>query len=437
MKLRILPTIVALLLGLNVTAQTKMLTLEEALQLAATQNRDVEIKEAEVKAALQDYKKTNNVFLPNITLSETGVNTNNPLNSFGILLQQERVTVADFDPNRLNNPDAISNWNTRGAIQQPIFNLDGLYGRKATKQVYNAKTQEAKRVKEFVLFEVKQHYYMLSLAYDQTEVLSEAIKTVDEALKVVENNKENGYAKESDVLQVKVRKLDLQTKFNEAQNAEASVNDYLVFLLRLDPGTKIQIQDQIALTTVETAKVEQENVPLSRADLMGLSFAVEAQKNMWKMNKSKFAPRINAFGQYDFNDQNLFGTSAQSYLVGVSLSWTVFDGGQQMAASQKSKLEWEKATMNFEKEKTKADIDLKKAQRNVVSAKTKINMTEIAKEEALTSFKILSDRYKVGLEKTVDLLSAETTKSEKELAYLNAVFEYNMAVFHLDLLLQE
>ncbi|MBB3700081.1 TolC family protein [Flammeovirga yaeyamensis] len=437
MKYNIFLTLAGLLLGWNTYAQTKSLSLEEALKLASDNNRDIEIKEKEVASALLEYKKTNNVFLPNITLSETGVNTNNPLNAFGILLQQERVTVADFDPNRLNDPDNISNWNTRGAIQQPIFNLDGLHGRKASKQVYNAKVQESKRVKEFILFEVKQHYYMLGLAEHQIEVLKSALSTLEEAYKVVQDNKDNGYAKESDVLQVKVRKLDIQTKLQEAEDARLSVNDYLVYLLKLEEGTVIQLQDQLEEEQTNLTQMETEFVPLTRADLMGLSYAAKAQESMWKMNKSKFIPRINAFGQYDFNDPHLFGTTAQSYLVGVSLSWTVFDGGRQIAASQQSKLDWEKATLNLEKEKSQANVELKKAQRKVQSAKSKIELAEVAKEEASSSFKILSDRYKVGLEKTVDLLSAESIKSEKELGYLHAVFEYNMAIFHLDLLLKE
>ncbi|MBB6461761.1 TolC family protein [Flammeovirga kamogawensis] len=437
MKKNSILTVLTLLLALHSFAQEKLLSMDEALQLAISQNRDIELKEVEVKSALMDYKKTNKVFLPKITLSETGVSTNNPLNSFGILLQQERVTAADFNPDKLNNPEDISNWNTRGAIEMPLFNLDGIYGRKASKEVYNAKIQEAKRLQEFILFEVKQHYYMLSLAKDQQIVLEEAIATVEEAMKVVENNKANGYAKQSDVLQVKVRKLDLQSKLEEAKDGVASVNDYLVYLLRLPENTTIEIEDKLTALTTNVAKIEQEHVSLVRSDLMAMNFAVEAQKNMWKMNKSKFAPRINAFGQYDFNDQYIFGTTAQSYLVGVSLSWTIYDGGNQIATSQQAKLNWEKATLNLEKEKSKADIELKKSQRKVVTAKTRIEMAEMAKEEAQESYRILSDRYSVGLEKTLDLLAAETVKSEKELAYLNAVFTYNMAVFHLDLLVQE
>ena len=82
--MRKLIIILLLILSVDAGAQVQELSLEKAKELLHTQSRELEIKEAEVEQALQDVRETRSVFLPKVNLSETGVNTNNPLNAFGI-----------------------------------------------------------------------------------------------------------------------------------------------------------------------------------------------------------------------------------------------------------------------------------------------------------------------------------------------------------------
>ena len=76
---------------------------------------------AEVDAMQGDKNKSLAVFLPQITLSETFVRTDDPLNSFGFKLKQRSVTAMDFNPALLNNPDPINNWSTQISILQPYI----------------------------------------------------------------------------------------------------------------------------------------------------------------------------------------------------------------------------------------------------------------------------------------------------------------------------
>jgi outer membrane protein TolC len=46
-------------------------------------------------------------------------------------------------------------------------------------------------------------------------------------------------------------------------------------------------------------------------------------------------------------------------------------------------------------------------------------------EQSQEAYRIRSNRFTQGLEKTTDLLQSETMISQKELEFLQAVFEYN------------
>jgi hypothetical protein len=125
--------IVILFLYSNTFAQSAKvkLSLDEALKKARENNYEIKLAESEEDAMRADFNSSLAVFLPQITLSETFVRTNDPLNTFGLKLKQEIVSQMDFNPALLNDPDAIKNFNTKLEVKQPLINLDGFWGRAA------------------------------------------------------------------------------------------------------------------------------------------------------------------------------------------------------------------------------------------------------------------------------------------------------------------
>ena len=109
------------------------ITKSEVLIKVSEENQTLKISNEDFNGARADYRQTNAVFLPNITVSHTGISTTNPLMAFGSKLNQEILTANDFNPALLNNPNQIQNFATKLEIQQPLINIDGIYQRKAAK----------------------------------------------------------------------------------------------------------------------------------------------------------------------------------------------------------------------------------------------------------------------------------------------------------------
>ena len=83
------------------------------------------------------------------------------------------------------------------------------------------------------------------------------------------------------------------------------------------------------------------------------------------------------------------------------------------------------------------DRELAKATRDFKLAGRKLLVTEKSVERSQEELRIRRDRYEQGLEKTNDLLMAEANLAEKQLQYLNTLYQYNMASFYLDFLVQK
>ena len=427
--------LIAIALGTaNLYAQdTLSISKNDLLQKVTENNLQIKVAEKSYQSAKADYRQSNALFLPNINVSHTGISTTNPLMAFGSKLNQEILTASDFNPALLNDPKKTQNFATKIEIQQPLINLDGLYGRQAARAKMDAFQLQTERTKEYLQLEVSKAYMQLQLAYKAVKVLEKANTTALGNLKMVENYFKNGMLQKTDLLNVQVRVNEITNQLQYAKSNVQNASDYLAFLLNEDMAGQTYkpaeaLDDSIAIESINTT------ISDARKDIQAMQKSSEAYKKMFQSSKFGFLPRLNAFGSYELYDQNIFGTSAKGYLVGAQLSWNVFDGFKTIGKTQKAKADFEKAEIETEQYKKQSQLELSKTNRQLLDAENKVNLSKLAFEQSQEAFRIRQNRFTQGLEKTTDLLMAETQMAQKELEHLQAVFEYNFTKQYLQFL---
>ncbi|WP_417882425.1 TolC family protein [Xanthomarina gelatinilytica] len=411
------------------------ITKTEVLARVSEENRAIKISEQEYLEAKADFKQTNAIFLPNITASHTGMATTNPLMAFGSKLNQEILTPSDFNPDLLNNPGQVENFATRFEIQQPLINMDGFYQRKAAKSKMEAQALQIERTLDYYAFEVEKAYMQLQLAYKGVDVLEKALETANENKTLAENSFKQGYLQRADVLSVEVRVNEVKNQLQTAKSNIANASNYLSFLMSDTNNVIYKPSDslQIGNFGVMNSEVISEN----RADIKALQLATNAYETMNKADNMSFLPRLNAFGSYELYDDQIFQGDANGYIFGAQLSWTILDGTKRFGKSQKSKAEFEKSKLQYEQYVSQNQLELNKAKRMLTDAENRLNLTKLALEQSEESLRIRTNRYEEGLEKTTDLLLAETQYAQKQLEYYQTIFEYNYAQAYLQFLTKE
>jgi outer membrane protein TolC len=404
---------------------------EEVLARVQENNSRLKISQQEFLAARAQYRQTNAVFLPNISASHTGMTTNNPLMAFGSKLNQEIVTQSDFDPARLNDPDRIDNFATKVEVQQPLFNLDGIYQRGAAKSKMQATELQSVRTGDHMILETNKAYMQLQLAHKAVAVLEQALETAQANLRLAENNFKQGYLQQSDVLAVEVRVTEVDNQLQYARSNVKNASDYLMFLMGDSLDVVLVPKDSLS---VQMNAVTTPALPGDRADIRAMELATEARQKMYKADKMSFLPRLNAFGSYELYDDEIFQGDATGYLAGVALTWDLFDGSKRFGKTQESKAEFEKSQLELEQHVKQSQLELNRATRALKDAENKLNLTRLAMEQSKEALRIRNNRYEQGLEKTTDLLGAETQFSEKQLEYYQTVYEYNYAVAYVEFL---
>ncbi|MGB7785819.1 MAG: TolC family protein [Salinimicrobium sp.] len=413
-------------------AQEKVtISKQDVLERVQENNSRVKISQQDLLAARAQYRQTNAVFLPNVSLSHTGMTTNNPLMAFGSKLNQEIVTQSDFDPARLNDPGRIDNFATKIEVKQPLINLDGFYQRAAAKDRMQATALQSLRTDDHMKLETEKAYMQLQLAHKAVKVLEQALETAKANLSLAENNFKQGYLQKADVLSVEVRVTEVNNQLRAAQSNVKNASDYLMFLMS-DPIDVILIpKDSLQ---VEVKQAFNAGLSKDRADIQAMELAAEARKNMYRADKMAFLPRLNAFGSYELYDDKILTGDANGYMAGVALTWDLFDGSKRFGKVQQTKAEFKKAELQYEQHLQQSQLELNKAHRDLQDAENKLELTRMAMEQSKEALRIRNNRYEQGLEKTTDLLMAETKFSEKQLEYYQTVYEYNYALAYLDFL---
>lgn len=431
MKINKFLTIICLLPTMVLAQHTVPISKAEVLEKVMQQNNKLKIGEQEVLSAKGDFNQTNAVFLPNISASHTGMATTNPLMAFGFKLNQEIVAPADFDPNKLNNPSQINMFATKFEVQQPLINMDGIFQRKAARAKWEAVRMQLARSGDYISLETEKAYMQLQLAYKSVEVLKTALQAAEENLRLANNSFKQGYLQQSDVLSVQVRVTEVQNQLQYAKSNVINASEYLSVMMNEEIAGVLKPTD--SLTIASELTIDQ-SLSDSRADIQAMGFVAEAYRQNYKADKMSFLPRLNAFGSYELYDDQIFQADANGYLFGAALTWDVFDGSKRFGKTQKSKADFNKASLELEQYKSESQLELNKARRMFQDAKNNLKLTELALQQSEEALRIRTNRFKEGLEKTTDLLMAETQFSQKQLEYFTTVFQHNYALAYLEFL---
>lgn len=427
----------ALLTGFSAIAvplaaqDTLSLTVADAVASAMKNNRELTMASLDEQQSEAKYKETNAIFLPQINISYAAMNTNNPLQAFGFKLQQESITAADFNPEVLNNPSASSNFMTRAAWQQPLLNADMLYMRKAADEQRTVYAYRTQRTKEHLLFRVQQAFAQLQLAWQAKEVTEQALQSIRSVYVSTQNRFEKGYLQKSDVLNVQVQIAAAESQAAVANSNVLNASDQLGFLMGVKKGVVYRVDQPLVVGAFDQGASE---VPDARADFRAMQAALDAQALIIKSGKMSYLPKLNGFAEFYINDKQALGFGSTSYLAGVQLSMTLFNGMATQKRIAGQRLERDKTAEQLKLQMEQSQLELDKTIRQRDDARMSLKQFESAVIQATEALRIQQNRYHQGLVDTNTVLQSHTQLLQQQLGYAQAVFSLNTTEAYLDFL---
>ena len=329
------------------------LSLEEAISYALEHNRNAKNASRDIEAAEKQQWETIAIGLPQIN---AGISYQNNIK------QQVSLIPAEFfggNPGEFEEVIFGTKQNAQGfaSIDQLIFNGSYIVGLQASKVFLEI----SKFAKEKTDLEVRQ---AVIKTYGNVLVSEESIRILENNKKVLEKNVnetqkiyDNGLAELESLEQLQITLQSIESSLNKAYRFNEITKKMLNVVIGLEINETVILSDKLEDLTFKkrnnTIAVDQENLD-NNIDLKIAENNKASKELLVKLEKSNALPTLNAYlnGSYsgfsnDFSflerDQNWYGAS----VVGVNLSIPIFSSLGRSAATQRAKINYEKAKDDY------------------------------------------------------------------------------------------
>ena len=413
----------------------EILSLEQAVDTAIRNNPGLKAADAQIEVADAGLLRSASGFLPKVALSETWSKTDNPLMVFGTKLNQEIVSPADFNPALINNPESISNYNTRLSVMQPIFNGGKEYiGRTQAKLAKDASIQDRERVRQETVYNVVKAYYGLLLAREYHKVARQSLETSAANVRLAEARYKAGAVLQSDLLRAKVQYAEVKEMLTRAENNIKLAFAGLNFAMGVPQGTEYDIAGSLVPQDIKTdMNAVISEAAAKRPDLIAMNLNRQNAEKSVNQARTDYLPNLNLMGQVDWNSDKLAGDDAKSWAVMAVLQWNLFDGLVTRSKVREAVATSSRMKSLEEQTQSAVQLQVRQAYYNFAASADRIAATASSVQEAEEGLRIVQKRYETGMTTFVDVLGAETSLIRARTNALQALYDNNIAEAELKL----
>ncbi len=403
------------------------LTLKQSLDLGLKQSK--ELKSIEIKKKIAEYQTSEilSEFFPKFYVGA----------SYARLSSVPPFEVnVPFAPMPIKIQETFLNYySLKAGFQLPIFvgfKLTSLL--QSAKENLKAEELELLRKRNEKAFEIINSFWQVKKAELGVTLLEESLKRFNTHLREVKNYLQNGKATKNDYLKTELKISNLKVKLAEAKSG------LKIAKLLFNKNIGRDLSSQVELVGREP-KEESFSFDLEKLLDEGLKNRIEikeferrtaSSEEMVSASKSEWFPSVVAFGNYYYSRPNqrylpLEDEFKDSWELGVSLNWTIFDwsGRTSKIKIAETQVEIQKLNLSILKENIKTEIT-----NNYLTLKNlfeKIKSYKLAVESAKENLRVTNQLFKESSAKTSDVIDAENELLNAETNYKNALIDFEVA----------
>jgi outer membrane protein TolC len=412
-------------LALPSLATAAPFTVEDAIRTTWKQNPAIASSGEMVAAARADAEAARDGRLPSILLSAKAIETNEPMSTFGLKLDEQRITAADFDPNRLNSPASVGGVGLGATVMQPIY----MGGRLTAARIAASAQAEAetcsheRRMQEMAL-QVVQTYFGAQVAAEGLKFAEDVLAQARETESFTKSRNQQGLTLDADLARATAFRAQAEGESSAARQRLASARAMLVLLA----GERAVAADLSSPLTASEIYVDSTHSDGQRADIKAAGLRAEAAHAMVAATRGSLLPEVMAQATLETMRSD-FTQGATWYSLGLVARWrlAVTDLRATNAASLRASAaedarRWQDRQATFEVDE--AQRSLQSARSRQLSAREAVTASESARSLRLA-------RHRQGLLPLTEVLDAETGLAGARTLLLRSEYDARIAAAQL------
>ncbi len=405
------------------STEDKSWTARDAVIFALQNSPDSRIAAQRISAAIAQRDMAESSFRPLLNLSAGYDQTNNPLYSFGNILNQGSFNeTIDF-----NNPGRTDNLNMKAELLYRFYNggRDEAGINAATSNQLSTE-MDRKTTYQQLGYEVIRAFQQISQAQDQVAAREAELKAIKASLAVAVARYEAGDLLKADMLNFEVQKSRASENLIISQHQLELSKKIFLNLLGLEHGsTLIDTETDYIQTVPAQDSYEQ------RPEINSLEAQLSRAEAELQRSQGLRYPTLDGFASYQYDYGFINDGSGDSWAAGLKLNYNLYDGENAQAETAAKKAAYQGVKEQLTKLRLAINLEIQQAELNYNQALQRQSVTEQMVEVAGESAQLSRERFKQGLILSSDLIDVELRLTDALVRQSAARAHYEIAIANL------
>jgi TolC family type I secretion outer membrane protein len=304
--------------------------------------------------------------------------------------------------------------------------------------------QEAERVSQQVVLNVKQSYYALLAAKKLVEVAQKTIEQTESHLKQAEAFFRAGSKPRYDVTRAEVEVNNANLGLINARNGVRIRTIALNNAMGIDPGRATEIVEELpAVPSLPTLEQAQSDALKDRPDMKRTESDIEAARSRVKAERSNYLPTISASGAYNWANGTtemgnfpgapipLQGDVQNSWNAGIMLTLPLFQGGLTLGRVAEARANLLALEAQRDATKQAVLLEVNQAYADLEGAAARVEVMQKTLQKARENLDVAQGRYKAGVGPYIEVTDAQLSSVNAETDHIKALYDYHLAIAQL------
>lgn len=391
-------------------------SLDDCINYAKENNIQIQQAALTALSSAEDIKTDRAAFFPSLTF-------NSAQNLYWTQTNQGTITTgtgANSQVESGTNPTYNGNYNLNLSVTlyDGQNNINSLRQSKLNHQsdMYNAEMTSNN-----IEMQIIQAYYQILYAHESVLTDEEILKVAERELERTKSKLEVGKGSKLDVAQMESQYQQNYYNLVNARNTEASNILQLKQLLQLDTNAEFVIDyqsfsDDDVLAVSPSVEEAQQLALTHLPDLKAAELNVQSAELAVKIAKASYQPTLSLSAGVSTSNNNMSSSSYGKQLndnlnqsVGLNLSVPIWDGRRTRSSVNKAKIAQTTATLDQADTRLQICNTISSLHLDILSAQARYESAIKSEASAKESFELMEERYGVGLESVIDLLTEKNS----------------------------
>lgn len=310
------------------------------------------------------------------------------------------------------------------------------------KENLNATVSRNEAIKQGLILDITQAYYDVLQSQELVNVSEQILARSQENTRRTRDFVEAGSLIPADIATAEVREANDQLSLINNQNSLQIAKATLPRLLGLDPAVLLTVAlDESYQLYQDRGTIERVDRPIEEAIQIALDNRPEFQElqaqlkvQEWSLTLAKLQrwPRLNADTSYDVNLDDYLRerenfSDFRSWSAGVSLNFTLFDGGILSNRVKELNMQLEQTREDASDLERSVALAVRQAYLNLKRSEASVDISKTQVTNAQLSLDVIQGRFDVDKAILLELLDAQTSFAQALTNQVNTFYDYKIA----------